>query len=256
MTNLEFVGICEVCKRELPISSLDNDLEICNDCSFSSMLNSMEELQVAQKYKFILSIDVGIKHLGMSLTRVCPEYTNPEVVWFNLFDITTFDCLPGCKLYHEKTPVDWIAHITHKYSEIFLNATHILIERQPPNGQTNIEQLLFAIMREKSTLIHPRSVHTYFNMGSCDYETRKVISERIASKYVCLDNLKKYDRMHDITDSILFMLYWCSVKRKELETIRLEEKRAKSLRRIRKGFEMSIEDYFNIYRYVPTQTKK
>jgi hypothetical protein len=107
-------------------------------------------------------------------------------------------------------------------------------------------------MREKSILIHPRSVHAHFHMSGFDYDTRKDYSIRIASKYISADILKKYERAHDITDSILFTMFFCARKQKELERKELELKRQEALSKFNKGLGLSINDFFNMYRYIPT----
>jgi hypothetical protein len=49
--------------------------------------------------------------------------------------------------------------------DFFEMADFILIERQPPMGLTAVEQLIFSRWRDKAILVHPRSMHKYFNIG-------------------------------------------------------------------------------------------
>lgn len=247
MTDLEFVAVCEKCKLEKAIKFFDHNLQYCDNCNLEKLFSHMK----IDDHKYILSIDIGIRHLGMSLACVNDDYDILEIVWVNMLDITIFDCLPDCKLFHGRNGADWVAHIVHKYYDIFEKASIILIERQPPDGQVHIEQLLFAVMREKSVLIHPRSVHCHFHMGDFDYETRKKYSIRVGMKYVKEETLQKFERSHDITDSILFTIYWCSIQKKELEKVELKRRREEAFKKYNQGLGMSIDDFFNMYRYVP-----
>ena len=88
-------------------------------------------------------------------------------------------------------------------------ASFILIERQPPLGFRDCEQLLFSALRSKALLVQPRSVHCQFRIGSLTYEERKQAACRIvdhrygACKVWCdLDG-----RSHDAADAILIALW-------------------------------------------------
>jgi hypothetical protein len=52
---------------------------------------------------------------------------------------------------------------------------------------------------------------------SGDYSKRKIESERIASKYLCsFTNFYNNIRKHDMSDAMLMIIYYYSVKNKEL----------------------------------------
>ena len=170
----------------------------------------------------ILSIDIGIHHLGLSMSSLNDDYTFSEIQWTDMIDITVFKhknvCMDECKLQHSKTYTDWINHVIQENNFFFEKADIVLIERQPPNGFNAIEQLLFSAFREKSYLIHPRNVHSFLGIGSFDYEQRKVYSIKTCSKYLndeMKDHIQNMERSHDIADSICRMLYWSAKKNKE-----------------------------------------
>jgi len=243
----DFVAICEGCYDEFPIINFDKDLEFCDDCSLQNLLQDLK----IDTNTYILSIDIGIRHLGLSLLRINDEYDVLNVVWVNLIDITEFNCLPNCVLYHEKTATDWLAHVLHRYYDIFEKASKILIERQPPTGQTHIEQILFCALRDKSVLVHPRSMHCHFYMNGLDYDKRKECSIRLGLKYISKEVLAKFDRAHDITDSILLAVFWCSEMRKNQENEELERLRNEAMEKHNEGLGMSMNDFFDMYRYIP-----
>ena len=120
--DIEVLIECDHCKSEVDILLYDEKLNICNTCKKSPQ-------QI-----FILSIDIGIQHLAMVLSSTTTDYHFQEIIWMELTDITVFTCDKNCKLHHDKTFADWMLHILEKYYNIFNQATHILIERQPPQG--------------------------------------------------------------------------------------------------------------------------
>lgn len=168
----------------------------------------------------VLSLDIGLLHLGLSETILHPDYTIKEIRTISLTDITKFCCEKEkkCTLHHTKTIVDWIDHFIYDNQQLFDASTFILIERQPFGPFTAIEQLLFSRFRNKAYLISPRNIHAYLNIGTLEYNDRKKCCVKIASRFLTESNLQKmntYERSHDIADSICMMLYWRN--KKEIE---------------------------------------
>lgn len=174
--------------------------------------------------KFILSIDIGLYHLGLSLTQVSDEYEFDSILHVELVDISRCKHRMTCELEHSYTAADQVRHFIEDWSEVLDQVDEILLERQPPQGLVAIEQLLFFQYRHKAILIHPRKIHNHIGSSSFDYEGRKVISERAACIYlegVSREIYEMYSRRHDIADSICMMLYWihkqrqvCALKKK------------------------------------------
>jgi len=232
-----------------------DDLEINFD--------SEEIIESTKNYK-ILSIDIGIHNLAFSYSLVNNDFTIKNIIDIELIDISIFSHKKvkkkDCKLHHEKTFCDWIEHIFQEYDQ-FNEADYILIERQPPTGLVAIEQLIFSRFRNKSILIHPISIHTFFNMNNLTYEGRKEKSENIATSYLnqdnrnCLsndnlDNLDKFlsfSRQHDVSDTILFTLYWLNKKNEEYNVVQKEKKFKKST--FKRG--ENINDWFDKFKYKP-----
>ena len=170
----------------------------------------------------VLSIDVGVIHLGISVSILDRDYTLKEIIWVDNIDITSYkhtSCsVKECKLYHTKMFSDWIEHMCQENQIFFDSADYILIEKQPPLGFVVVEQLLFSKYRNKTVIISPRSVHKYLNIGSFDYENRKKLSDKIADRFLpsnLLEQTLMYDRKHDISDSICILLYFMNKKQKE-----------------------------------------
>jgi len=209
----------------------------------------------------VLSIDIGILHLGISVTLLDKEYNKLEIIWIDLINITEFTHKYGpsrkeCSLHHTKTFCDWMNHVYQENMDFFEMADFILIERQPPMGLTAVEQLIFSRWRDKAILVHPRSMHKYFNIGEYDYEQRKIYTEKIARMHLedpeLQEQLGFYGRAHDIADSICLMLFWIKIQQDKY----IEKKRRKYImeRQIqvhenRKS--MTTEEWFELHRYVP-----
>ena len=228
-----------------------------------------EEIIESEKYYNILSIDIGIHHLAFSYSLANHDFTINKIIDIELIDISVFThkkvTKKECKLHHEKTFCDWIEHIFQEHEQ-FNEADYILIERQPPTGLVAIEQLIFSKFRNKSILIHPISIHSFFNMNDLTYEGRKEKSESIAIKYLNKDNLDtenknvllvdildnvdkflSFSRQHDVSDTILFTLYWLNKKNEEYKLIQKEKRFKKST--FKKG--ENINDWFDKFKYKP-----
>ena len=185
-----------------------------------------EEYEEEKSTYKILSIDVGVIHLGISLSLLNMDYTLKEIIWVDNIDITDYKhkkCLISeCKLYHTKTFSDWIEHVIQENKEYFDDSDIIIIEKQPPLGFVVVEQLIFSKYRYKTTLISPNSVHKYFNFYNLDYDKRKEFSIKIADRFLSeklIERSKLFDRRHDISDSVCIMLYFINKKQEEYKKI-------------------------------------
>ena len=185
----------------------------------------------------VLSIDIGISNLGYCYTELTfPElvgskyknFKNNEqysfentknyikVINCNRIDITKVKhskvqfC--NCKLHHERCIPDYLDHFIQEHSDLFYDSDLILIERQPPVGITNVQDLLFTKFRDKVKLVSPNTVHKYFGLPG-DYLERKVVSETIAQDF--LFNFEKFtlnSRKHDISDAMLMIIYYFKIE--------------------------------------------
>lgn len=158
---------------------------------------------------FILSIDIGIINLGYVFVEI--KHNKIKVIECNRIDITNVKhnrvqfC--KCKLFHGRNIPDYLDHFVQE-TDAFKKADIILIERQPPVGITNVQDLLFVKFRDRVILISPNSLHKHFGMDS-DYTIRKTESEAIAKEY--LENFNNFivsERKHDISDAMLMIIYY------------------------------------------------
>jgi len=186
--------------------------------------------------EYILSIDIGIINLGYVFcsttsttnttsikksTYFLDEYFPINVISCNRTNITNIKhsvikfC--DCKLHHDYCIPDYLDHFIQENIQMFEQAAIILLERQPPMGVTNVQDLLFTKFRDKVVLINPGSVHKYFSMSK-DYSTRKLQSEKIATRYLCsFHEFNNNSRKHDMSDAMLMIMYYYSQQKNNIK---------------------------------------
>ena len=158
----------------------------------------------------ILSIDPGIINLGYVFIHVIDK--TPKVIECGRVNITLMRhskvkyC--SCTLHHDFCIPDYLDHFVQEHQQIFDDADVLLLERQPPQGLMNVQDLLFSRFRNKVKLISPNSLHKHFKMDT-NYLVRKEQSEKLTEKYLDLfTSFNENDRKHDISDALLLVLYY------------------------------------------------
>lgn len=164
----------------------------------------------------VLCIDVGVKNMGiveLERSGSCP----PRLLSARKVDITNNGGCQRkkCRLGHTGAMVDWVAHLLLFDEELKRSgklANLVLIERQPPMGFRDCEQLLFAEFRDKAKLVYPRSVHAHFKIGALTYEERKLAVCRIAThrfggSFAWDMVAGKEERLHDVADAIIIGIW-------------------------------------------------
>jgi hypothetical protein len=162
----------------------------------------------------LLAIDIGIYHLGLVMINTDDMYTTHSITWCELIDITACMCTYPCKLHHSNFVADRMMHVFTKYNHVFESVDKILIEQQPPQGLTSVEQLIFFKYRHKSVLVHPCSVHKWMRWHGLGYEQRKEQSVITLMSHVNINAhhlmpvLSTFDRTHDIADAYCLSLLY------------------------------------------------
>jgi hypothetical protein len=155
----------------------------------------------------ILSIDVGIINLGLVYAEYKDKDNDKELVInkAQLIDLTDYNYCRCKELIHDKTSASYMKHLFMDHKE-FDEADIILVERQPPGGIKDVEQLIINQYQAKSILICPRSVHAYFGIGDLCYEQRKEFTTNYAGDIIN----NEYERKHDIADAYCQLIYYTS----------------------------------------------
>lgn len=242
-------------KRENYMVETGNPLDMIE---YYNKTNDYSNYPIKENIRKILSIDIGINNLALTVAIVNQDYTLHEILWVNRIDITTFPHRHGvtketCKLHHDKTIFDWIEHVIVYYQEFFDQCDKILIERQPPQGLVSIEQLLFGMFRHKTVLVHPCSMHKFFKIGHLDYEQRKNAVEQICIKYIQDEEVKhqiySFDRKHDIADSICLLIYWLDTQNKKYINITNKERIMNQKMLYGQCKDMTFDEFFEQFKY-------
>jgi hypothetical protein len=164
----------------------------------------------------ILSIDIGVMNMGIVEVEKRGN-SRPILLSGRKVDITDNGGCNGkhCELGHTGAMTDWVDHLL--LYDVALQvasvaADIVLIERQPPLGFRDCEQLLFRAFRKNARLVSPRSVHAHFNMGSLCYEDRKAVSCHITNCRFGGDLawdaiVASAGRVHDVADAALMALW-------------------------------------------------
>lgn len=241
--------------------NIDSDVEYTIE---SESDDEKELFGTTVDYKYtVLSIDIGVLHLGMSVGLVSESFELLEIAWVDMVDITKYTHQrklnsKTCDLYHSRSVADWMTHLFAECEDLFESVDFILIERQPPMGLVAVEQIIYYQWRDKCHLVSPNSMHKYFNIGKLDYEKRKDMTMKIATEFYCwheraIANYNLYSRKHDISDSICLMLYWLQKQRNGY----LQQKRVEQANNMCvkvKG--MTADDFLEQFRYIHIDRKQ
>ena len=138
---------------------------------------------------------------------------NYSVLMAERVNISEFRCGPDCSLYHSRMTSDWVEHFLVEFHDVLSSADVILLERQPPVGHRDVEQLLVAALRGKIQMVHPISVHSFLGMRGLNYDERKVAAvhrarQLFGSTTVGATSLRD-GRVHDVADAMMMIHYYC-----------------------------------------------
>jgi len=207
------------------------------------------------EYKYeILSIDIGITNLGISITVWDKTWDKFIITKVELIDlgILEHNKVPRkeCKLHHTRHLVDKMDHFFQEYNDIFEKVDYITVELQPILGLKAVESLIFSKYRKKTFLVHPVKMHMFFNIKHFDYEKRKELTVKFAKMAIknndVMEQLNKHERKHDMADSICIMKYWVSKKR---ETYIKGQKKIQADQHFKENKYMSMDSFFDMYKY-------
>lgn len=134
----------------------------------------------------ILSFDVGVSNLAYVMVELDEKHRTVKLKDAACVNIKKFVCKHntrqgGCPLFHSNTSFDRMAHFFVQHEHRFMSADRVLIERQPPVGLTDVEQILFGHFRQNAELVHPRSLMTWLGARGASRAERKAMAvDRIA----------------------------------------------------------------------------
>ena len=177
---------------------------------------------------FVCSLDVGIVNLAVIFVELNDTTLDViRIIYVANVNSTVFEhnvvSQDKCSLGHMKTTTDRLTHFVQERQYMFDMCSHILIERQPPFGHTDVEQILFFMFRDKAVLVSPNAMHKFFKISNRSYETRKYMTVLIANAFLSPEQFPEYhtlERKHDIADALCLLLFWIHTQREQLEAMK------------------------------------
>lgn len=176
----------------------------------------------------VACIDVGIVNLALVVAEVTPAWEVMAVVHAEVADTRVFEHthvpMHQCMLGHAKTTTDRVTHFVQERAELLDACETVLIERQPLQGHTDVQEVLFLLFRTKAELVSPNSMHKHFQISQYTYEGRKQQTVRLATEFfthlpACMYHFA--ERKHDMADALCLLLYWLHVQRSRLQMLPL-----------------------------------
>ena len=168
----------------------------------------------------VASIDVGIVNLAVAFVEL-DDATFQLVRIESVENVDTTRMVhhavlfSACTLGHTKTATDRVMHFIQERQALFARCDKVLIERQPLQGHTDVEQVLFLAFRDKAELVSPNSMHKLLQINHLTYEWRKVKTVEFADSMLDPAQFPEYHRMerrHDIADALCLLIFWAYTK--------------------------------------------
>ncbi|AGO83640.1 hypothetical protein psal_cds_160 [Pandoravirus salinus] len=192
-------------------------------------------------------IDVGRTNMGLCFTTNDWHWSDPVVERVARVDIDRIGdatyarptrdadgrdggALVACgDLTAGRETADLVAQFVVQWRSAFDACERIFVERQPPGGMRDIEQLLYAALGggARVSFLAPNSLHAHFRIGVRHgwgaYDQRKVRAETIASRYISANGSVAAagewatlgERRHDAADATLMAILVNERKRRE-----------------------------------------
>ncbi len=157
----------------------------------------------------LVGVDVGVTNLALSVVEVPDDCTEARVLDINLINTQHFEHtrVPRrtCTLGHTGMACDRVAHVVQERQHVFDAAREIVIERQPPGGLRDVEQVFVTMFRQRCHVMAPQTMHAHIGSSGYEYDERKRVSIRVATPYVP-DIESRFAKADDVADSVCLVL--------------------------------------------------
>jgi Holliday junction resolvasome RuvABC endonuclease subunit len=163
----------------------------------------------------ILGIDVGVINLALAVGTCTPAYTDVAIEAVEVVNMMLPCVVPGCALPHSGMAADRVAHVLRDRAAQFAAADTVVIERQPPGGLRDVEQVFLAALRAKARVIAPATMHVAIGSNGLEYAARKQVSIAAAERWV--PALREwFPKPDDAADAVCLVLTHVWAKAKEV----------------------------------------
>jgi hypothetical protein len=154
----------------------------------------------------IIGIDVGVRNLAMAVGWCTPEFTQLRISAVERVNLMDACMVAACELHHTGMAADRVAHFLQQRAETFAAAHTVVIERQPPGGLRDIEQVLLVHLRHKAVVMAPQTMHAAIGSSGLTYEDRKAVAVTTACGLVPDLATRFAPKPDDPADAVCFVL--------------------------------------------------
>ncbi len=163
----------------------------------------------ALQQRHFVGVDVGVVHLALAMCHTNAAYEDFTVQRVQLIDITELEHqrVPRsrCPLSHTGMACDRVLHVIQERQALFDAAEEVVVERQPPQGIRDVEQVFVTVFRTKCHVMAPQTMHKFLHSSGYEYAERKQISIRTAKAYVP-DITAMFEKADDVADAVCLVL--------------------------------------------------
>lgn len=177
----------------------------------------------------ILGIDVGMVHLALAHTCTNAAFETFEVRAVHLINMACPShgtvSRADCTLFHSGMACDRVAHVLQEHAALFAAADVVVIERQPPSGLRDVEQVFAVALRNKCVMMSPRTMHVALGSNGLPYDARKAVAVGVAERYVP-DLRTRFAKADDVADAVCLALTYCRQQRVVVAAARAKQRAA------------------------------
>jgi hypothetical protein len=153
----------------------------------------------------VLGIDVGVLHLALAVTLTNANFSSFRVSHVELIDTRILQhdrvAQEKCTLQHTGMACDRVAHLLQEREALFRSAHVVVVERQPPGGLRDVEQVLATLLRHKVCVMAPQTMHAHIGSSGMPYAERKAWAVEVASSLVP-ELVVRFPKADDVADAI------------------------------------------------------
>lgn len=163
---------------------------------------------MATVQKTLIGIDIGVVHLGFAVGHATDKWTDLSIASVHVIDTMVLEHrrVPraACQLQHTGMAADRVAHVVQERQALFDGASVIVVERQPPGGLRDVEQVFVCMFRDRVHIMAPATMHACIGSSRHCYAERKKISIAMASRYVP-DLCARFPKPDDAADAVCML---------------------------------------------------
>jgi hypothetical protein len=194
--------------------------------------------------KTLIGIDIGVVHLGFAVGHTTDVWTELALASVDVIDTMVLEHrrVPRseCHLQHTGMAADRVAHVVQERQALFDGASVIVVERQPPGGLRDVEQVFVCMFRDRVHIMAPATMHACIGSSKRCYSERKLISIAVACRYMP-DLTARFPKPDDAADAVC-MLHTYAKQAAERARVARQRAEAHAVARGR-GLDLAVFEY-------------